>query len=355
MTGIAAAIALALAPYHVEIWDKAPRVCFVSDKVIGTWVRGGGNLAFSRESGKVLSRNDAMAQFGNSLSQAASAMAPMMSAHFGVSAEVRAFKNDVLVGSIFTKGSEMTAFIRSHGVDYPMIQGPFMGPAAAWIGAERRKVILPPLPAEYARGPNPPTGYLANATDGTHIVGQFTDRELRSHAVHWDINGETIDLIEPQVATRSSAHGVDGNNIVGVIYGAPNITSFFQHRNSSGGIGTKMTGTYTPYAVLWRLGQSITILAENAVASSVKGEMQVGYYRPTWARKDSGSRAVLWRGTAASAYDLHQFLPGGFLNSGAHWFGEGGAIHGIGTRGNDAVALTWKPNPIYRLLMGGQN
>jgi hypothetical protein len=95
------------------------------------------------------------------------------------------------------------------------------------------------------------------------------------------------------------------------------------------------------HALLWDATTfELTVLGEGRV-SDTNGNVQVGF---------SGSigeeRAKAWFSTPGSELDLHQFLPGSFVESRALGIDENGTIVGTGQiSGIGQVPIIWTPVP----------
>lgn len=289
-------------------------------------------VLYSRETGEKLSPAEAVPQLEASISQQALAVqVPVTRFHqipFIRQHTVRAAAKDVKVGMETTNGHALAAYMQSIGLDYPVRSG-IVNVGIAWVGKEHRRVLLAPLPAEWVRRYWHPLAYTPQATDGSGVVGQIDRPHGNSFsvtymmAVHWDIKGETINLIHPQWATNSWAFGIDGKSVVGRADIGPD-----------------------QFSILWKLGDSITLLAKNdeGAALAVKGDIQVGYRGPL----KGNHHAARWKGTPESVYSLHQFLPREYFKSSASWIGENGIIYGTAERPGRTVGVRWKPNPLFR-------
>ncbi|MBA3726549.1 MAG: hypothetical protein H0W86_08870, partial [Armatimonadetes bacterium] len=84
-----------------------------------------------------------------------------------------------------------------------------------------------------------------------------------------------------------------------------------------------------------------------AGAIDTNGGQQVGYGRQS---SNEEFHALVWSGAAESLQDLHQFLPGDFLESRALGIDENGTIAGFGITDVDVFPLVWTPVRVSRSI-----
>lgn len=179
--------------------------------------------------------------------------------------------------------SEATGVRNGIQVGYAVFDGASI--ASLWRGSSASWVSLHPEGA---------TGSSAEATDGIQQVGTVRINSTK-RAVLWNGTASSMVDLTPDGALAAHALGVDQGMQVGY-------TSF-------------PLDTSRIRASLW-LGSAsswIDLSPTNSIESyayGVHNGMQVG-----WASFGSGPRASIWRGTAQSYEDLHEFLPSGYLSS----------------------------------------
>src|SRR5262249_31703333 len=142
----------------------------------------------------------------------------------------------------------------------------------------------------------------ALGTNGTQQVG-YGDVLIgvfqHSHALLWTGSADSaVDLNPTNIPgmTDSSASATDGHQQVGDVW-------------------TWSAGVPVKHAVLWHgsADSAVDLNPAGFTDSSVNGVSngkQIG-----WGRINIAGNALLWSGTAASAINLHQFLPGDFTQS----------------------------------------
>ena len=117
------------------------------------------------------------------------------------------------------------------------------------------------------------------------------------------------------------------------------------------GFGTKTNGSN--HAFLWS-GTGASAIELNpagfrdAWAIGIANGLQVGSASGPSTANELGfqqSHAMVWAGTAASAFDLHQYVPAGFYSSDAHGIDDSGVIVGVMRDGTQTRAVAWIPVP----------
>jgi hypothetical protein len=202
------------------------------------------------------------------------------------------------------------------------------GQALLWTGAGTQVVSL---------NPGSTSASVANGIFDRQIGGTISAAVATPHSLQataWDAYTHASTSLHPANMSESAIYDNGGGKFVGWTGGQP--TSYVQH------------------AMLWTSGEANSVVDLNpmqlsfvdSVANAIDqdGQQQVGSGHVFLGIegntvKYSGQRAILWRGTAASAVDLH---PSGFDSSQAH--GVAGSIqagYGIPTGGQNFHALMW--------------
>ena len=195
----------------------------------------------------------------------------------------------------------------------------------------------------------------AYGTDGKSQVG---DKGVVlggnvSHALLWRGTAESVVELHPDGFEWSIAYGVWGDRQVGNAQNTPimwsgtaeSATVLPVPKGSQGGgagaiHGDQIVGDIgidgTSVAIIWDADTGEYTTLGGGFAEDTNGRQQVGTSR---------NRATVWSGTEESKLDLHQFLPGGFLESRATGIDENGTIVGWGVDMNAIRPLVWTPVP----------
>jgi probable HAF family extracellular repeat protein len=185
-----------------------------------------------------------------------------------------------------------------------------------------------------------PPGFMGSAAYGicgTQQAGEgITPQELH-HAMLWTgTAGSYVDL-NPSGIGNSRAEGTNGTQQVGSGEGPA-------------------TGNHR-HALLWN-GTAVRCIDLNpqgcvdSGACGTNGTQQVGNADPTV----GGNFAVVWSGTAESYINLSQFLPSGFVESGANGINASGDIVGYAKDSSSHYhAILWEPVPDPAGLPGDAN
>ena len=189
-----------------------------------------------------------------------------------------------------------------------------------------------------------PSGFTtsdASGINGTQQVGIGETASLNYHALLWSgTAGSYVDL-NPSGFAYSQALGTNGTQQVGQGFGSA-------------------TGGQT-HALLWNgtAGSYIDLNPSgftSSTADGISGTQQVGYGSgPT---TGYSPHALLWNGTAGSYVDLNQFLPSGFVYSGAYAIDSRGDVVGYAIDSSEYEhAILWEPVPepatLSLLALGG--
>lgn len=216
---------------------------------------------------------------------------------------------------------------------------------------------------------NLPVGYFfSTATSAWNgaIAGTVTDGSFLPRPALWPAADGTTPPTPLMVAVSGTANGVSASDVVGfddstglavatawaydgTVVGSPLHQSGWYDSRAYGTDGSQIVGQYnatstTPtHAVVWNSSHVPTDLhpsfATDSYAFGVRGGKQVGY-----GTVGGQQHAIVWSGTAASAIDLHQFLPPGYTASQATGVDANGDI--VGSALNAAgtwEAFVWKP------------
>lgn len=210
-------------------------------------------------------------------------------------------------------------------------------------------------------------GSNAYGTDGTHIAGSGGSPE---HALLWTIGQlQTPVDLNPAGFSYSEAYAVSGKVQAGYAFStvtnsyhafrwhgtaasAVDLTPSTLSSAYATGVGSHIVvGCGTPvgmsvsHALLWRrAAKSMKDLHPagftDSCARAADGKVEVGYGHI------SGSlHALLWKGSAASAIDLQQYLPGSFTSSEAYAIDAAGDVLGsaYSTSTVSWHAVMWHP------------
>ena len=174
-----------------------------------------------------------------------------------------------------------------------------------------------------------PNGYTQSAVAGisgsTQVGSAYGKGRSNDHAMLWKGTAESATDIHPSGFDTSFATAVSGDNIVG--HG-------------------RINGSERDRALLWRGGSGAIDLSPNAntsyVATGVSGNVQVGYSNSS----GESSRACLWLGNAGSFVDLHpETYDGnsGFVEFSSIAYGVSGdtQVGNVGF-GSQSHAMVWK-------------
>jgi len=243
-------------------------------------------------------------------------------------------------------------------VGYSLISG--NPKAILWSGSAASAVNLSP--------PGTTASY-AFATDGVQQVGSARSLSTQLRAVLWSGTAASAVSLHPLGGyVTSSAEDLDGGYQVGYAAGSGHIYAGVWHGTSASFVsidpagatysraralsGTQVVGEAADFgatgthAVLWSnfTAASATNLKPawldgSDYAYDTNGTSQVG-----WGVDGLGiHHAILWQGTAASAFDLNTTLPAGATGAEAWSIDEDGNIMGTTYFGTVQRATLWRP------------
>lgn len=241
--------------------------------------------------------------------------------------------------------------------------------ALMWIGTAASVVDLHPTEFDES---------FAKDTFGNQQVG-YANAPQRQHAILW--NGAADDYVDlhPAGFFQSIALGIYGDKQVG--YGddqallwsgsaerVVNLHPSSYDRSRANDVSATHAVGYAAkgsigHAILWSLdsAEAVSLHPQGYSYSwgwGTAGDWQVGY-GDSDTPEPGGEHALVWRGSAESVVDLHNFVPQRYSTSVAYGVDSAGTVYGTIAAGDpfhDAIAVMWTPVPeptsMCLLLMG---